>query len=382
MRFQPDTELVTRARQVAAGALRAHAAEVDRDRAFPQANFAALHEASLLALLVPRELGGGEARSDTFVEVMEALGGACASTGMCFLMHSVATAIVAAGGTPEQRERWLRPLVHSKCVATQAVSEPGTGSHFYIPEMGTRIDGDQVVIEGVKRFVTNGKHADWYLVYLRASPGAAGTNWVLIEGNAPGLSFEGEWDGMGMAGNSSVIMRCREVRVPRSHIIGGEEGKGEGLLFGASATTFVLGLSALNIGIAQSALDFAVQHAKRRSHSGAGGAIGGHQAIRFYLSEMYAAVAGARCYLHHAVERNLAQAADALQALFTAKVMCCEASMKVTNLALQIAGGQGYQRALPVERWFRDARAGAVMGPTNELMKDWVGKLLLEMPLV
>lgn len=377
-----DNALVSRAREVADAVLRPNAAEVDRSRSFPRKNFAAMHEAGLLRMLVPSEFGGAEANTATFSAVMEVLGGACASTGMCFLMHSIAVATLAAGAAGEQRSRLLPRLAREPLIMTQGVSEPGTGSHFYSPEMETAIEGGEIVIRGTKRFVTNGGHADWYVLYLKASKGTEGANWVLVEKDAPGLRFEGTWEGMGLAGNNSISLVFDNVRVPRDNLLGGVEGKGQEVLFGPNATGFLVGISSLNVGIAQVALDFAVEHCKRRHHSVAGGAIGGHQAIRFYLYDMVTAIEAARLHLTNTIEQVASSGPNATRSLFATKVFACEASRRVTDLALQISGGQGYQRNLPVERWFRDARAGSLMGPTNELMKDWVGKLLLDMPLI
>ncbi len=373
-------ELVERAKKVSYEVFAPNAHEVDSGRQFPTKGFAALRESSLLHMLVPKEFGGSDVSLGTYVSVLEALGGGCASTSMCFLMHNVAVSTLAKGGTEEQRKHFLPQLVRDGIIMTQAVTEPGSGSNFHKPDMQTRFDGDDIIVNGFKSFVTNGGHAKWILIYLQAADASKGTNFILVDADSPGVSFEGEWDGMGMAGNSSIAMRLSDVRVPAINMLGGEDGKGEEVVNAGNINWFLTGLSAINVGIAQASLDYAVAHAKKRATPDVG-VLGGHQAIRFYLTEMYAAVGAARQYLHHAVEAAMAGDAEAGKLIFSAKMLTCDTSMKVTNLAMQVCGGQGYRKHMPIERWLRDGRAGALMAPTNELMKDWTGKLLLDLPL-
>ncbi len=377
-----DQSIVDTASKLAVEVFAPAAADIDRAREFPDDNFTALYKSGLLGLLVPKAMGGLDASDTTYVEVIEKIGSACASTAMCFVMHNCGIKTLVAGGTPSQHERLLPRMKDERIIATLAVSEPGIGSHFYRPEMKTVVDGDSIVLNGTKTFTTSGDRASWYLVYTAPSPGVEGGNWILVERGTSGLSFEGEWDGMGMAGNNSINSAWSNVRVRKDALIGETEGVGEAVHFQDTARTFILGISAANIGIAQSALDYAIAHAKERDHSIAGGKISSHQAIRFYLTEMLMRVEGARCALHKAIGELEGEHPNAARSLFCAKIAACETSRRVTDLALQICGGQGYRKARPVERWFRDARAGAVMGPTSEVLTDWVGKMLLDMPPV
>src|SRR5262245_29654682 len=201
------------ARRLADEQLAPRAAEVDARRAFPAENLRALADAGLLGLMVPKAWGGSGADLSTFAAACEELGRGCASTAMCYLMHGCATAVIAAKATPEQAERWLRPIAAGDLLATLAFSERGTGAHFYNPEIKAHLDGGYV-LSGTKSFVTSGGHADLYLALVQASSAAQGLDVVVVEKGTAGLSFEGTWDGLGMAGNSSIRMVLDGVCVP------------------------------------------------------------------------------------------------------------------------------------------------------------------------
>jgi alkylation response protein AidB-like acyl-CoA dehydrogenase len=299
---------------------------------------------------------------------------------MCYLMHGCATAVIAARATTEQAERWLRPITEGRCLTTLAFSERGTGAHFYNPEIQARRENGHYVLSGVKSFVTSGGHADVYLALVRATPAAEGLDVLAVEKDTPGVSFEGTWDGLGMAGNSSIRMVLQEARVPATNLIG-SEGAGGDLVFGVVAPTFLIGVAAVNVGIAQAALEASTQHAIQRTYPPDGKALATLQAIQFYLAEMRIATEAARLLVEKAAA--LADAGDpgALPAVMAAKIAASDAVIAVTNQALQVCGGQGYSQSLPVERHLRDGRASAVMAPTTEVLKEWLGKLQCGLPL-
>jgi alkylation response protein AidB-like acyl-CoA dehydrogenase len=339
----------------------------------------ALGQAGLLALLVPDAQGGLGGTLSTFAAVCEELARGCASSAMCYLMHGCATAVIAARATDEQATRWLRPIAGGQLIATLAFSERGTGAHFYNPEIQARRNGGYV-LSGTKSFVTSGGHADVYLALVKATPEAEGLDVLALEKGMPGLSFHGAWDGLGLAGNSSIRMVLEDVHVPEANLIGGE-GAGADLVFGVVAPTFLIGVAAVNVGIAQAALDDAVQHATTRTYPPEGKPLATIQAIQFYLAEMKVATDGARALVERAAA--LADAADpgALPAVMEAKIAAADAVLGVTDRAMKVCGGQGYSRSLPVERHLRDGRAGTVMAPTTEVLKEWLGKIQCGLPL-
>jgi isovaleryl-CoA dehydrogenase len=373
------TDLRDSARQLASEVLAPRAAQIDTSRSFPTENFQVLAQAGLLGILVPVAHGGVGAGLSAFATVCEELARGCASTAMCFLMHGCGTAVIAARADSEQAERWLRPIARGECLTSLAFSERGTGAHFYQPEIQARRNGGYT-LSGAKSFVTSGGHADLYLALVKASSESEGLDVLAVERGMGGLSFAGDWDGLGLAGNSSVRMQLDDVHVPERNRIGAE-GDGADLVFGVVAPTFLIGVAAVNVGIAQAALDAAVQHAMQRRYSPGGQLLAEIQAIQFYLAEMKVATDGARALVSRASALADQSDPEALPAAMSAKIAAADAVSGVTDRALRVCGGQGYSRSLPVERHLRDGRAGAVMAPTTEVLKEWLGKLQCGLPL-
>ncbi len=363
--------------QFAAG-LAESAAAVDLERRFPTEHFKALSETGLMGILIPSDLGGRGWDLRALAIVCEAVGSASASTGLCFLMHACGTAVIGAKATPEQAQRWLRPAAAGEAIATLAFSERTTGAHFYAPEIKAERRNGSFVLNGRKSFVTSGGHAFLYPVLVNAS-GEPGLDVLMVTPDVDGVSFEGQWDGIGMTGNSSIEMVLDEVALSPDHLIG-KEGDGQELVFNVVAPTFLVGVAAINVGIAQAALDAAVAHAQSRRHL-SGQALAEVPVIQGYLADMALRTESARHLVQAAAAACDAAQPTAMALVMLAKVGATEASIEVTNLAMQVCGGQGYTRRLPVERYWRDARAGAVMAPTNEVLKEWVGKLLAGLPL-
>jgi alkylation response protein AidB-like acyl-CoA dehydrogenase len=364
-------------REVAEHRIAPEAARVDRERAFPEENVQVLAEAGAFGLVVPGANGGAGGSLVALAEACEAVGAACASTGMVFLMHSVTAATVAAGGGARASEV-LGELASGGALGTLAFSERGTGAHFYSPELkAVRSDGG-VAISGRKSFVTSGGHADVYVLLVQGD--AEGTaDAYLLRGDSPGVRASGEWTGLGMAGNSSVALELDNVQLSDDDRIGAAGG-GVTLVFEAVAPFFLVGLSAVNVGIAAAAAAAATAHSRDRRYPD-GSSLAEVQFIQHLIADMDLAVRQARLLVREAARLGEAGDESALVAIMEAKVAATEAASAVTQKALDATGGQGYTSALPVERHLRDARAGAVMAPTNAVLRNWIGKALTGLPV-
>jgi alkylation response protein AidB-like acyl-CoA dehydrogenase len=352
------------------------AAEVDRKSRFPDEQLSALSRAGALGLLVPVEQGGVGAGLVALADACETVGGACASTGMVFLMHHVTAATVAGGGG-ESAGRLLEGMASGDVFGTLAFSERGTGAHFYSPELRAERHNGSVRVSGRKAFVTSGGHADAMLVLLQGE--TEGLDCYVIRKDAAGVRFEGRWEGLGMRGNSSIAVELEDVVLDGDARIGDAGGAAD-LVFGVVAPTFLVGLAAVNIGIAQAALSCALEHAKSRRYPD-GSALVEVATIQHALGNMDIDVRAARALLQEAA--RLADAGDegALVPLMEAKVLCTDVAARVTQVALEVCGGQGYTPALPIERHLRDARAGAVMAPTNGVLRTWSAKAIAGLPV-
>jgi alkylation response protein AidB-like acyl-CoA dehydrogenase len=362
---------------VAEGSGSAHAATVDRERRFPRETIDALADAGALGMLVPGEQGGSQGALHALADACEELGAVCASSAMVFLMHSVTAATIAAGGG-DQSAAVLRSMAAGETLGTLAFSERGTGAHFYSPELRAVRSNGSLRVSGRKSFVTSGGEADVYLLLVQGeAEGSADA--YLLRRDQPGLSFAGAWEGLGMAGNSSIAMELDDVQLDHGARIG-QPGAATALIFEAVAPFFLVGLAAVNVGIASAAGRAATEHARTRTYPD-GSSLAEIQTIQHALADMDIAVRGARLLVREAARLGEAQDESALVAIMEAKVAATDVAARVTQLALETSGGQGYTPALPIERHLRDARAGAVMAPTNAVLRNWIGKALAGLPV-
>jgi isovaleryl-CoA dehydrogenase len=367
--------LVELVREVARERIAPGAVAVDAERAFPREAIDALAEQGALGLMVPEAAGGAGGGLCDLVEACEAVGGACASSGMVFLMHSVTAATIAAGGG-ERANGYLERMAAGEALGSLAFSERGTGAHFYAPELAAEKEDGGVRIVGRKSFVTSGGEAQVYLVLVQSGDGEGLDCFVVTPED--GVTFDGAWEGLGMAGNSSIAAEF-DTHVDDAARIGAS-GAGGDLVFGAVAPVFLAGLAAVNVGIAAAAQAAAIEHAAGRKYPG-GDSLAEIQLVQHALAALDMTTRAARLVVRDAAA--LADGGDpaALVALMEAKVVATEAAQQVTQGALEVCGGQGYTRSLPLERHLRDARAGAVMAPTNGVLRTWIGKALAGLPV-
>ena len=363
-------------RELAQALIAPGAAGIDRESRFPDEQLSALAQVGALGLLVPREQGGVGAGLVALADACEAVGGACASTGMVFLMHSVTAATVAGGGGPSAA-RLLEEMASGEVLGTLAFSERGTGAHFYAPELRAERRDGSVFVSGRKSFVTSGGHADAMLVLLQGE--GEGLDCYVVRRDDSGVRFDGRWEGLGMRGNSSIAVELEDVVLDGDALIG-EAGGGAGLVFGVVAPTFLVGLAAVNVGIAQAALSDALEHAKSRRYPD-GSSLVEVATVQHALANMDIDVRAARALLQEAARLGDSGDEGALVPLMEAKVLCTDVAARVTQGALEVCGGQGYTPALPIERHLRDARAGAVMAPTNGVLRTWSAKAIAGLPV-
>lgn len=373
----PSADEVLQAIDGSAQAISANAAAVDSSGSFPGQSLVALADAGAFGFSVPQDQGGAGASLTQLARACEAVGTACASTGMVFLMHCVTAATLGAGGGPAAQAA-LKDMAGTNALGTLAFSERATGAHFYAPELkaGRNADGS-VSVTGTKSFTTSAGHADYLLVLVQAAE--EGADAYLMTRDTPGVTYTGEWEGLGMAGNSSIAVEFDNVTFTADQLVGGA-GKAADLIFGAVAPFFLVGLSGVSVGIAQAAASAAGEHVKTRRYSD-GGSLAEIPYIQHLVADMDLATRQARLLVHSAA--GLGDAADpgALVPIMEAKVAATEAAQNVTANAMTACGGQGYTPSLPVERHFRDARAGAVMAPTNAVLRQWIGKALTGLPV-
>lgn len=377
-------EILERVAAVAREIVAPDAARVDREGAWPEKALRALQAEGLGGLVVPASLGGLGQGLLGVARVGETLGRACASTSMCFGMHNVGSAVLSAKATPDHAERYLRPIARGEHLTTLALSEPGTGSLFYVPETQLHHAGDGFLLRGAKAFVTNGGRADSHVVSAAtagrdAVPGQFSC--VVLPAKASGLSWGPAWNGSGMRGNSSRRLDLHDVHVPRRDLLG-EEGDQVWYVFNVIAPYFLVAMAGTYLGVAASALDEAREHLTRRRHATTGAPLAAHPVVQHRLGTLWAEVERTRRLVYHAAAAGDAGAADAMPALFSAKAEVADAAVHVANEALTLLGGIGYEQGSSLDRHLRDARAAPVMAPTTDLLRTWTGRALLGEPLL
>lgn len=380
----PVQELRSLAAEIATSTVAPRAATIDRDAVWPAESMQVLGEAGLLGLHVDRELGGLGEGMLALAVVTEEIGRACGSTSLVYGMHCVGSKVVAAKATVHQREHYLAPMAAGGHITTLALSEPGTGIHFYLPRTTFRPEGDDLVANGRKSFVTSGGHADSYVlsVVREDSDLDPGTfSCLLLDAGAPGAAWSGEWDGFGMRGNSSRNLELQDVPVPAANLLGAE-GDETWYVFEVVAPYFIMAMAGTYLGIARSALELGVQHLRDRTYAHTGDRLGKSDTVAHRLGELWAVVERTRQLVHHAA--RLADAGDprSRPALFASKAEVADAVVRVTNDVMTLVGGLGYASDGVLGRALRDARASHVMSPTTDLLKTWLGRSLLDLPLL
>ncbi|WP_437905496.1 acyl-CoA dehydrogenase family protein [Sorangium sp. So ce327] len=358
---------------------------VDREYRWPEASLRALLEAGLGGLVIGREVGGLGGGLFAMAKACEAIGEACASTALCFGMHLAASAVIAAKATRDHAQRYLAPIAAGRHLTTLALSEPGTGSHFYFPQTALTPDpGGGYVVAGKKSFVTSGGHADSYVVSTAAAdPLAAPDEFscVVVGAGAPNLRFGPEWKGIGMRGNASRPLDLDHVRVPRQDLLG-EEGDQMWYAFHVVGPYFLVAMAATYLGVATAALREAITHVGERRYAHSGQGLAQSPVLQHRLGSLWAAVERTRRLVYHAAAAGDAAAPDALLSIFSAKAESGDCAVNVANEALTLLGGIGYREGGRPERLLRDARAVHVMAPTTDILRTWAGRVLLRQPLL
>jgi isovaleryl-CoA dehydrogenase len=375
-------EAVARAREVARDVAAPRVDETDSG-IWPEEAMRAL-QASLGGLVVPREDGGSGLGLRALAGVCETIGEVCASTAICFGMHNVASAVIGAKPTEHQRKEFLRPIAAGEHLTTLALSEPGTGAEFWLPQTEITSHGEGWLLNGQKSFVTNGSKADSYVVStVAADPDAPPGEFscVAVWADTPGLSFHGSWDGIGMRGNSSVAARLDDVEVGADALLGAP-GDQIWFVFEVVAPYFLTAMAGTYLGVAQAALTEATEHLRARRHSHSGRSISAEPVLQHRLGVLWAQVQSTRRLVHWAAEEADAGGPEALPALAAAKAQVADTAVAVTNEAMTLVGGIGYRDRHPMERHLRDARAAHVMSPTTDILRTWTGRALLDVPLL
>ena len=339
---------------------------IDRTGEFPSDNLEALAQQRLMGIPFPAKCGGRSGSHVSYAIALEEIGKVCASTSFIVGVHVMSAFCVHLFGNDEQRRRFLAPMSSGNMLGGFALTERTSGSDPSRIKTTATSNNSQYVLNGEKCFITNSGHADLCVVFAVTDPekGAKGISAFIVEKGSEGFGFGKIEDKMGLRAAANGELIFKDCRIPEENLLGAE---GDGLKIALSAIDRGrIGIAALSVGIAQAALDSSKTYAKQRAQFGQ--PISNFQAIQFMTADMATEIEAARLLAYKAAwladvdERFTKQAS-------MAKLYASEVAMRATINAVQIHGGYGLLKDLPVERYMRDAKALAIIEGTSEMQR-------------
>ena len=343
------------------------AAETDLTCEYPRANIEKLFDMGVMGMIVPKQYGGAGADDLCGSLAIEELSKQCASTGDIVATHNgLCCGPIIQHGTEEQKEKYLRMLTEGHKVGAFALTEPDAGSDASKGKCTAILEGDHYVLNGSKIFITNGYVAEVFVVIAMTNPalGTKGISAFIVESSFPGFSVGKHEKKMGLHGSPTAEIVFTDCIVPKENLLG-KEGKG----FAIAMQTLDggrIGIAAQALGIAEGAMNEAVDFAKSRVQFGK--PVSKFQNSQFVFADMHVAIEAARLLTYKAAIMKAAGERFTLDAA-TAKLFASEAAMNITTKAVQMCGGYGYTQDYPVERMMRDAKITEIYEGTSEIQR-------------
>jgi alkylation response protein AidB-like acyl-CoA dehydrogenase len=374
---------VAKAEAIVGDVLLPNANDVDQNARFPEEGIAALGKAGLLGLCVPAQLGGLGQGPRTFAAVAEELARGCSSTAMIFVMHVSAQQAIASSSTLKAKDAILRDIAKGTHLTTLALSEKGSRSHFWAPVSQLRVEGDGYVTRAHKSWVTSARKADSY-VSTAQKPGAASalesTCYLVRPKNQKTVTIPSAFDGLGLRGNDSAPVTLEDYVVHKDELVS-PLGEGAKTKLEVILPWFSIGTAGMAGGLCRAAVEATAKHLSNATLEHLGQKLRDLPTLRARLAQMSARTEQARALLGYTLGELEAPSEITPLYVLQTRLAALEAATEVTDLAMKACGGAAFSRYLPVERLFRDARAGWVMAPTVDHLHDFVGKALTGLPL-
>jgi alkylation response protein AidB-like acyl-CoA dehydrogenase len=337
-----------------------------------------LREHELFGLPFDEEHGGTGTGALMVLVAIEELSKVCATTGLLLAVQELGSLGLKLSGTEEQKGRYLPRLASGEWLPAYALTEPGSGSDSAAMRTEARLDGDDYVLNGSKRFITNAGVAELYTVFAKTDPSAGhrGISAFLVEASAPGFEVGRIEPKMGIKGSTTGEIFFNDCRVPAENLLG-EEGEGFAIAMRVLDRSRP-GIGAQGLGLAQGATDYALEYAKNRETFGR--PIVEHQLVGAALADMETKCEAARGLLYRCGqlidEGGDGPGLTKISAM--AKLYCTDVAMEVTTQAVQILGGYGYIQEYPVERMMRDAKITQIYEGTNEIQRLVIAREMLK----
>jgi alkylation response protein AidB-like acyl-CoA dehydrogenase len=354
------------------------AAEIDESHEFPWDVVELFREQGVFGLFFGEEWGGTGTGTLLALVAIEEVAKVCATSSLILAVQELGSLGLKLEGTQEQKERYLPRLASGEWLAAYALTEAGSGSDSAAMRTTARRDGDDYVLSGGKRFITNAGVASLYTVFAKTDPdaGHAGISAFVVESDAPGFEVARLEPKMGIAGSTTGELVFADCRVAADNLLG-EEGEGFRIAMRILDRSRA-GIAAQALGIGQGATDYALEYARTRETMGK--PIAEHQLVAAKLADMETKCEAARGLLYRFGQMVDAGAPDdeLTKASAIAKLYCSDVAMEVTTEAVQVLGGYGYIKEYPVERMMRDAKITQIYEGTNEIQRLVIAREMLK----
>jgi alkylation response protein AidB-like acyl-CoA dehydrogenase len=371
-----EQELIAAIHELAVERVAPRAAEIDHTGQFPWDMQELLAQQDILAMPFPTEYGGLGSTELAVVMAIEELSRYCATTGLLLAVHQLGAMPILLAGTEEQKRKYITRLASGEWMAAFGLTEAGSGSDAAgMKTIGVR-KGDKYIINGAKRFITNGGLAQVNSVFVNTDPskGTRGVSAFIIQKDFPGFSVGRIEEKMGIKGSQTAELIFTDCEVPVENMLGCE---GDGFKIAmATLDRTRIGIGAQAVGIAQGALDLAVSYSKERVQFGK--PIAENQGIQFMLADMATKVEASRLLVYNAAEMVDREDKNFGKYSAMAKMFASDSAMAVTNDAIQILGGYGYMKEYPAERMMRDAKITQIYEGTNQIQRLVIARELLK----
>ncbi len=369
-------DLWERARELAETAMRPVAAKYDVEQTYPWEVQEAIKEAGLSGVWIPEEYGGlGGGVLDLCI-VVEEFSRACGGMGVGFAVNALGSFPILISGTDEQKARWLPPIAAGDKLIAFGLSEKEAGSDAGSMKTRAERDGDFYVLNGEKKWNTNGAVAALNTIFAVTRPdrGARGISAIVVEEGTPGYRVGKHEDKLGIRCVPVVEIHFEDCRVPADNLLGGKEGLG----FKHAMITLDRarpGVAAQAVGLAQGALDLAIEYTHGRNQFGQ--PVSSFQGVQWMFSDMATQIEAARQLVHTAARTIDSGAKNITKVSAMCKLMATDVAMKVTTDCVQLFGGYGYCKDYPIEKYMRDAKITQIYEGTNQIQRLVIARNLL-----
>ena len=367
------------AKRIAREVVAPRAAEIDETGEYPHDVYAAYKETGLLGTAFPEAYGGSGAGTLALVLALEEIAKYCCSSGLMLLLQMLPTQPILAGGTEEQKRKWVTPVATGEMKASFCLTEPEVGSDAANLRTYAMKDGNDYVLNGEKVYISGGTVADYCTVFVKTDreAGSRGISAFIVPTDTPGFTVTRTDRKMGVNGVPTAHFALQDVRVSAENLVGGVEGKGfNHAMLGLNSVRPLVG--ARGIGLAEGAMSYALAYARERKAFG--GPITELQGVQFMLADMALAIESARMAVYKAawlVDQGRISKKDAAYLSF-GKTLASETAVKVSSDAIQIMGAQGYMKDHPLERHYRDARQLMIVEGTSQVQRVIISRSILD----